>query len=111
MGEARTIRPVEAYGELRLPVVLGSRQHLAMGVKPGDRIAIMSENRMEWAIADYASLCAGAATVPIYPTLSGVQVEALLRDSEPVAIFASTPREFGSIPLGWTDRDKVRTPP
>ncbi len=63
----------------------------ALGIKPGDRIAIMSENRVEWAIADYATLCAGAVTVPIYPTLAAQQVEALLQDSEPVLIFVSTP--------------------
>src|SRR5579871_435423 len=54
----------------------------ALGVKPGDRVAIVSETRLEWAIADYAVLCAGAATVPIYPTLSATEMETLLRDSE-----------------------------
>jgi long-chain acyl-CoA synthetase len=61
-----------------------------LGVKPGDRIAIMSENRMEWAAADYAGLCVGASIVPIYPTLAAPQVEALIRDSEPVLVFVST---------------------
>src|SRR5437667_9583678 len=42
---------------------------LALGVKPGDRIAILSENRVEWAATDYAGLCIGAVIVPIYPTL------------------------------------------
>src|SRR5438309_2255456 len=40
---------------------------LALGVKPGDRIAILSENRLEWALTDYAGLCIGAVIVPIYP--------------------------------------------
>ncbi|HSU87295.1 MAG TPA: AMP-binding protein, partial [Terriglobia bacterium] len=35
----------------------------ALGLKPGDRLAILSENRLEWAVADYASLCLGAITV------------------------------------------------
>src|SRR6266581_3147271 len=61
----------------------------ALGVKPGDRVAILSENRVEWAVADYAALCAGAITVPIYPTLSASQVEALLRDCEPSIVFVS----------------------
>jgi long-chain acyl-CoA synthetase len=63
---------------------------LALGVKPGDRIAIMSENRLEWAAADYAGLCVGASIVPIYPTLTASQVEALIRDSEPILVFVST---------------------
>src|SRR6266508_3349478 len=39
----------------------------ALGLKPGDRVAIVSENCLEWAIADHAALCADAITVPIYP--------------------------------------------
>jgi acyl-CoA synthetase (AMP-forming)/AMP-acid ligase II len=62
----------------------------AFGVKQGDRVAIMSENRVEWAIADYAALALGAVTVPLYPTLSPTQIETLLRDSQPVILFVST---------------------
>ena len=61
-----------------------------LGLKRGDRAGILSENRLEWAIADYAVLCAGAATVPIYPTLSTKQVEVLLRDSAPQIVFVSS---------------------
>src|SRR5262245_32470843 len=46
----------------------------ALGVQPGDRIAILSENRPEWAMADFAVLCAGAWSVPIYPTLPAHQI-------------------------------------
>jgi long-chain acyl-CoA synthetase len=67
---------------------------LALGVKTGDRLAIMSENRLEWAAADYAGLSIGASIVPIYPTLAAPQVEALIRDSEPVLIFVSTAQLF-----------------
>jgi long-chain acyl-CoA synthetase len=63
---------------------------LSLGLKPGDRVAILSETRMEWAIADYAVLCAGAATVPVYPTLSAKEIEDLLQVSQPAMLFAST---------------------
>jgi len=62
----------------------------ALGLKPTDRVAIISENRVEWAIVDYAVQSAGATTVPIYPTLSGPQTAVLLKDSEPSVIFIST---------------------
>jgi long-chain acyl-CoA synthetase len=62
-----------------------------LGIRPRDRVAIISENRLEWAVADYAALCAGATTVPIYPTLSQGQIEALLRDCGPAIAFVSTP--------------------
>jgi long-chain acyl-CoA synthetase len=64
---------------------------LGLGVRSGDRIAILSENRLEWATTDYAGLCVGASIVPIYPTLAVTQIEALIRDSEPAVVFISTP--------------------
>ena len=51
------------------------------GLRPGDRVAILSENRPEWAIADYACLAARCTDVPIYPTLPAKQVEYILADS------------------------------
>jgi long-chain acyl-CoA synthetase len=62
----------------------------ALGVTANDRVAILSENRPEWAIADYACLVSGIADVPVYPTLPAEQIAYILRDSEAVAIFAST---------------------
>jgi len=62
----------------------------SLGVSKGDRVAILSENRLEWALADLATLCLGAADVPIYPTLLPETIEYILKDCEPVAIFVST---------------------
>jgi long-chain acyl-CoA synthetase len=62
----------------------------ALGVRAGDRVAILSENRPEWAIADYACLAARVPDVPIYPTLPPHQIVYLLRDSGAVAIFVSS---------------------
>jgi len=70
-------------------------RHTAFGLRalgvPGDGvIAILSENRPEWAIADYACLTARYMDVPIYPTLPDEQIAYILRDSGTVAIFVST---------------------
>ena len=54
---------------------------LSWGAKKGDRIALIGENRWEWAVTDFASLAIGAADVPIYPTLTGEQVAVLVRDA------------------------------
>ncbi|MDX2474624.1 MAG: long-chain fatty acid--CoA ligase [Candidatus Krumholzibacteria bacterium] len=61
----------------------------SLGVQPGDRVAILSENRIEWALADLAGQCAGGVIVPIYPTLLDETIEYILKDCEPVAIFVS----------------------
>jgi long-chain acyl-CoA synthetase len=60
------------------------------GIRRGDRIAILSENRPEWMMADFASLLLGAVTVPIYATLTAEQTAYILRDSGARVIFVST---------------------
>ena len=62
----------------------------ALGLKKGDRVAILSENRPEWAIADYACLTSGLTDVPIYPNLPPDQIAYILRDCGATAIFVST---------------------
>ncbi len=75
-------------------ISLGLRE---LGIKPGDKVAIVSENRPEWALTDYACLCARAADVPVYPTLTAKQTEYILRDSESVAAFCSTKAQVDKI--------------
>jgi long-chain acyl-CoA synthetase len=67
------------------------------GVQRGDRVAILSENRPEWAIADYACLTAGLTDVPLYPTLPADQISYILRDSGAVAIFVSNEEQAAKI--------------
>jgi long-chain acyl-CoA synthetase len=68
-----------------------------LGVARGDRVAILSENRPEWAIADYGCLTGGMVSVPIYPTLPAEQIPHILRDSGAVAIVVSTPAQAAKI--------------
>ena len=75
-------------------ISLGLRE---AGINPGDKVAIVSENRPEWALTDYACLCARATDVPIYPTLTAKQTEYILRDSESVAVFCSTAAQVDKV--------------
>ena len=70
---------------------------LDLGVKPGDRVAILAENSPDWAIADYACLTAGLTDVPIYPTLPADQIPYLLNDAGAVAIFTSSAAQTAKI--------------
>ncbi|HEY5883710.1 MAG TPA: long-chain fatty acid--CoA ligase [Pyrinomonadaceae bacterium] len=65
-----------------------------MGIKPGDRIALLSENRPEWSIADLAILSLGAINVPIYTTQAVDQVRYILSDSGTRAIFVSNSKLY-----------------
>jgi long-chain acyl-CoA synthetase len=62
----------------------------AWGLKPGDRVAILSENRAEWAITDFACLAVGCVDVPIYPTLTPEQIAFILNDAEVRVVFCSS---------------------
>jgi long-chain acyl-CoA synthetase len=62
----------------------------ALGVEKGDRVAILSENRPEWALSDLAALTAGAVDVPIYSTLTAAQVKYILEDSQAKVVFVSS---------------------
>jgi long-chain acyl-CoA synthetase len=60
------------------------------GVTKGDRIALIAENRWEWAVTDFASLAIGAIDVPMFPTLTPDQTRAQLEDSGAKIVIVST---------------------
>ena len=64
------------------------------GISKGDRVAILSENRPEWTIADFACLLIGAVVVPVYTTLTGEQMAYMLHDSGARVVFVSTEKQL-----------------
>jgi len=86
---AGAYKPI-SHAEVADRVRHAARGLASLGVRRGDRVAILSENRPEWAIADFACLTAGLTDVPIYPTLPADQIAYILKDSGAVAIFVST---------------------
>jgi long-chain acyl-CoA synthetase len=81
---------------------------IARGVKPGDRVAMLSATRYEWAILDFAILAAGAVTVPIYETSSAEQVRFVLADSGAVLAFAETDAHADKIEQLSADLPELR---
>jgi len=69
----------------------------ARGIGPGDRVALLSENRPEWAITDFAVLGMGGVDVPLYPTLPANQVAYILKDAGAKAVFVSTRTQLAKI--------------
>lgn len=75
--------------------ILEQVRHLALGLEDlgitaQDRVAILSENRPEWLLTDYACMCSGITNVPIYATLPAEQIPYLLNDSGARAVIVST---------------------
>jgi long-chain acyl-CoA synthetase len=60
-----------------------------LGIKPNDKVAIISENRPEWVFSDMASLALGAVNVPIYPSLTSESIEYILNNSESKCVIIS----------------------
>ena len=90
-------------------VVAIARALKEWGIEKGDRVAILSENRPEWTIADFACLITGAVVVPIYTTLTSEQTAYLLKDSGARVIFVSTEKQLTKVSsiLAQTAVEKV----
>ena len=79
-----------------------------LGDGPGDRVAILSENRPEWAAADLGILSAGAVTVPIYTTLTPEEMEYILTNAGVRMIFISTPVLMAKV-LSFQEKLNLKT--
>ena len=96
-GQYRGISSQEA---LRKAAALASALE-RLGARPGERIALLSENRPEWTLTDYAILGMRAITVPLYPTLLEPDLEYILRDSESKGIVVATDVQLRKVLNVW----------
>ena len=95
-----------SYAELGESVHTFSKGLNALGVQKDDRVAILSENRPEWAITDFGTLKAGGVTVPMFSTLTAAQVGYILKDSGSKIICVSTEAQLKKV---LSIRDEVPT--
>ena len=82
------------YKELYLTAIEVSRGLKRMGIRSGDKVAVLSETNHYWAYADFGILNLGAVEVPIYHTDSSKQVAYILNHSASKAIFVSTKSQY-----------------
>ncbi len=89
-GEWNPLSSTELYGRVRVlaDVLRG------WGLGKGDRVVILSENRWEWAVADFATLAIGGVDVPLYPTLTPEQIGYMLRDSGAKVAVVSSKEQY-----------------
>ena len=99
-GSWKPITSNELYGRVRaLADVLRG-----WGVGKGDRVALLSENRWEWAVTDLAVLAIGGVDVPLYPTLTPEQIGYMLRDSGAKVAVVSSQAQYDK----WWPRGSCR---
>lgn len=92
------------YQEFYERVMLLARGLKKAGVKPGDRVAIFSENRLGWAISDFGIQSAGAITVPIYATNTGKQAAYVINHCEAKVVFVSNKSQYEKL---FSIRDQI----
>lgn len=85
------------YRDVEIAVARTAARLQTWGLAMGDRVAILSESRPEWAIADYAGLALGLIVVPIYPTLPASQVQFILKDSGSGVVYVSTQEQLEKV--------------
>ncbi len=92
-GKWQPLSGMEVYRRVRALARVFSR----WGLVKGDRVALLSENRWEWAIADFASLALGLVNVPIFPTLQSELTGDLLAHSEARVAVVSTKQQYEKV--------------
>ncbi|HJU92833.1 MAG TPA: long-chain fatty acid--CoA ligase [Pyrinomonadaceae bacterium] len=88
--------PISSDEMLRRAHSIAAGLH-AIGVKPGERVALLSQSRVEWTLTDAGSIFAGTVDVPIYPTLTPPQVRYILNDSGACVLFLENRAKFDEL--------------
>lgn len=70
---------------------------VSLGVRKGDRVAIFSANRVEWSLIDWANICVGALTVPVYSSSTPSQLSHILDHSGSTVLFAESPQRLAKM--------------
>ncbi len=82
---------------------------IALGVEPEDPVAIASSTRYEWVLADFAIMCAGAATTTIYPTTNAPDVAFIVANSGSAVVVAEDWTQVDKLVAHRADLPEVRT--
>ena len=82
---------------------------VAAGVEKGDRVALYAANRMEWCLLDWANICIGALTVPLYASSTAAQVQYIVNHSEAAVLVVDSPAALGKLDLSSPGLSSVKT--
>jgi long-chain acyl-CoA synthetase len=94
-----------SYPDLGKTVREVARGLIGLGIEPGDRVAIMSDTRAEWTIADFGALCAAAVVVPVYHTASAEEAQHVLSDSGARLVFCDNEDNLSKVREVWDDTE------
>src|SRR5437588_10650997 len=89
-----------SWAEIRQQALRVAARLVGVGVKPGETVVILSENRVEWILADLAIQAAGAVTVPIFATSTAETIGKIVANSEAKLGFAGSEKLAKMLPAG-----------
>jgi long-chain acyl-CoA synthetase len=81
---------------------------VSVGIKPGDRVAIFANNRLEWLLVDWANICIGALTVPVYAASAPSQARHVIEHADPVVLFVDSSNRFDGLQLQARAVDQLK---
>ncbi len=79
------------------------------GVRPGDRVALLAPNSVDWITADLGAISAGATLVPLYDRQEPGELAVMLRSAEPELLIASSAKLADAIKVAWPEHKQVAT--
>ena len=104
-GQWRSLTWDEALIQVR-EIALGL---VSLGVDRGDRVAIFSANRVEWLLADWANICIGTLTVPIYAASATNHARHIIEHADPAFLFVDSPRRLAGLDLDGNPASQLRS--
>ncbi len=97
-----------SHSELNQKVEKLALALLELGIQKGDRVGIISENRIEWIISSFAISLIGAVIVPIFPVLTAKQAQFIFEESDVSAVFCSDKNQLTKIESMYDDISSLR---
>ncbi len=104
-GQWRSLTWNEALSQVR-EIALGL---VSLGIERGDRVAIFASNRVEWLLADWANICIGALTVPIYAASTTTQARHIIEHADPTVLFVDSPQRLAGLDLHSSPADQLKS--
>ncbi|HEY1455062.1 MAG TPA: AMP-dependent synthetase/ligase [Candidatus Dormibacteraeota bacterium] len=89
-----------SWNDMRRDILAVASNLLNLGIKPGDRVILLSENRLEWIYCDFAIQAVGGVTVPVYPNSTAEMAQKIALDSGAVLAIASKAASEGKLEVG-----------
>lgn len=99
----------QTWGEAAAEVEEIALGLVAAGVRKGDRVAVFAPNRVEWCLLDWANICIGALTVPLYASNTAAQVQYIVQHSEAAALVVDSRAALEGLDLSSPALASVRT--